>query len=458
MVNTTLSQIAKPPSKYIIWGLLFGVFNYVFILSRVITQPIDFDAGSYVWMSRLLFNPDTSFSSSPVTILLLQLRQMGYPVLIAPFTALFGTGALLRVSVSLLHLLIYWLATYSVYRLARQILGQKSADVIVLLLLALPFPYFLIVEVLADSISTSLAMAAIVCGVYSLINLSSLRFYIVSISLSGLLMSIRQDTVYVPMFVGLCGLHFWQNILDSITSRKIVSFFISGLMSVACIVVSVLLFRIPNYIITYRYLGIGSFEPTDYSSIDFIDGGLRTLKYYVGFDLPGNYITTPNPFVSTAQLASISEPLFFYFKYPLDGFLTILTKSFALVDWDAPFVYYDFIPPRANLFLSILNFWVVVNGLIGITLVMLKAKSHESALNTRRVFLYGVISFLPYMGIHTISHVEVRYGLPIIVILTIFLGIWISKATKQLFVYSQIRTFTVFIPLAILFSNSLRDF
>ena len=229
-------------------------------------------------------------------------------------------------------------------------------------------------------------------------------------------------------------------------------------MSVACIVVSVLLFRIPNYIITYRYLGIGSFEPTDYSSIDFIDGGLRTLKYYVGFDLPGKYITTPNPFVSTAQLASISEPLFFYFKYPLDGFLTILTKSFALVDWDAPFVYYDFIPPRANLFLSILNFWVVVNGLIGITLVMLKAKSHESALNTRRVFLYGVISFLPYMGIHTISHVEVRYGLPIIVILTIFLGIWISKATKQLFVYSQIRTFTVFIPLAILFSNSLRDF
>jgi 4-amino-4-deoxy-L-arabinose transferase-like glycosyltransferase len=145
MVNTILSQIAKPPSKYIIWGLLFGVFNYVFILSRVITQPIDFDAGSYVWMSRLLFNPDTSFSSSPVTILLLQLRQMGYPVLIAPFTALFGTGELLRVSVSLLHLLIYWLATYSVYRLARQILGQKSADVIVLLLLALPFPYFLIV-------------------------------------------------------------------------------------------------------------------------------------------------------------------------------------------------------------------------------------------------------------------------------------------------------------------------
>jgi hypothetical protein len=89
---------------------------------------------------------------------------------------------------------------------------------------------------------------------------------------------------------------------------------------------------------------------------------------------------------------------------------------------------------------------------------MFKTKSHRSSLNTRRVFLFAVISFLPYMGIHTISHVEVRYGLPIIVILTVFLGIWISKATIQIFVYSQIRIWTVFIPLAIWFSSSLRDF
>lgn len=70
------------------FGLLIGFVVFVFSLIRALGQPIDFDAAGYVWLSKVLSGADPSQFDAQHLQLLFNIRQMGYPVFISPFTNL----------------------------------------------------------------------------------------------------------------------------------------------------------------------------------------------------------------------------------------------------------------------------------------------------------------------------------------------------------------------------------
>jgi hypothetical protein len=221
-----------------------------------------------------------------------------------------------------------------------------------------------------------------------------------------------------------------------------------------------LLLRLPNWYFTNKYLGSGSFQPPNYISTDlFIRGGLETTRFLTGLGQLGGSITWNNPAVKPTLLANSSPAWYYYLHYPADGLLSILSKAFALTDWELPFTYYKSIPQGRNWVISLYNYLLVGNGLLGFYLAGRNLLNHALSRFQGFVLFAIVFSFLPYLGVHTLSHVEIRFGLPLTIAIAISAAIWLSSVKwgmKQLLV--QLTLILVWIPISVYISSWLRHF
>ena len=473
MYNQYVSQTSKHESHSktekqslasILGSFLVGVTWFGCSLLRGIKQSIDFDAAGYVWLSKMIIGNDPSQFDPQHLNLLMNIRQMGYPILITPFVALNSSDVALRVSVSIAQLTTYLVACIFVYRATHLLLDKRTATVVLSLLLAIPFPYFYITEVLADSFSLSFAMIAIssACICVGLAGGKEPRiWYVISLLATALAMSIRKDNLYVGLICFASGIFFWRypfRVSMKFAKNNYINF-LAAVASLLSISLTIFLFRIPNWLITRRFLGVGSFAPPEYIESDlFVRYGLQTLKYFTITGEYGGSVTIVNPFVDQQKLATLDHAWHYYLLRPLDGLSSITTKLFALLDWDVPFAYNNNSPELTPGWLSLINYFLVANGLLGLIFFLhrfVKSRKRESS----NLFLVvsGVL-FLHYLAIHTLSHVEIRYGLPLIQLISISAGIFlvVLKDKKRLIVF-QFLVLMTWVPFSFIVSEWIRD-
>jgi hypothetical protein len=437
-------------------------FGYSLI--RAIKQPIDFDAAGYVWLSRIIIGNDPNQFDSQHLALLLNIRQMGYPILISPFVALSPSVVALRVSISIAQVVFYLVACLCVYKLIRLILNQVIATFVLCLMFIVPYPYFYTTEILTDSLSLSLAMIAIssasIC-VELVGKKRSRSWYILSLLAAAMAMSIRTDNQYIGLIVVLSGTFFWRFFFRGFLKIKKLSCInlCAGATSLLCLSLSTVLFRIPNWIITRTFLGVGSFEPPGYISSDqFFLWGLQIMKYFTITGEYGGGVSAANQFVDVQFLASLEHPWHYYFLRPFDGLLSIITKMFALLDWDVPFAYNNSALEFSPFVLSAINYIVVGNGVVGLFYFLLryfKTKIHKQS---DHFFILSSVFFLHYLAIHTLSHVEIRYGLPLFQLVVVSSGIFsFVLINKRRFLAFQLLVLVAWVPFSFFVSNWIRS-
>ena len=463
-LNEARSTTAKQYQVFILSAFCIGMMSFGYSLIRAIKQPIDFDATGYVWLSKIIIGNEPSQFDPQHLNLLLNIRQMGYPILISPFVALDSSDVALRVSVSIAQLVIYLVACVFVYRAMLLMFEKRAATAVLALLFAVPFPYFYITEVLADSFSLSFAMIAIssACICVGLVaEEKSRKWYVISLLATALAMSIRKDNQYVGLICFASGIFFWRYPFQAsmkFAKNSYINVFavVASLLSVSLAVIS---FRIPNWVITRRFLGAGSLEPPGYiDSETFIRSGLPMIKYFTITGDYGGSVVTSNPFVDQQKLASLDHAWHYYLLRPLDGFSSITTKLFALTDWDVPFAFNNNSLESAPGWLSLINYFLVANGLFGLAFFLhrfVKSKKRKSS------DLFLVVSgmlFLHYLAVHTLSHVEIRYGLPLLQLISISAGIFlvVLRDKKRLIVF-QFLVLTTWVPFSFIVSDWIRD-
>ena len=468
MTQTALHEARSKTNKqylvFILSAFLIGMISFGYSLIRAIKQPIDFDATGYVWLSKIIIGNEPSQFDTQHLNLLLNIRQMGYPILISPFVALSSSDIALRVSVSIAQLVIYLVACVFVYRATLILLDKRSATVVLSLLFAIPFPYFYITEVLADSFSLSFAMIAIssTCICVGLAGgKKSKNWYVISLLATALAMSIRKDNQYVGLICFASGTIYWHYLLRAsmtFARTKFINVF-STATSLLSISLAVISFRIPNWIITRRFLGAGSLEPPGYIESDVIvRGGLQTLKYFTITGQYGGSVSAVNQFVDLEFLSTLEKAWHYYLLKPFYGFLSIAAKVFALLDWDVPFAFNNDSLELAPFFLSFANYVLVANGVLGIGYFIYRSLILNNRTLSDWFLLIAGVLFLPYLAIHTLFHVEIRYGLPLLQITTISAGIFLLVLRdRRRVVFIQLMIVVIWVPLSFIISNWIRN-
>jgi hypothetical protein len=176
-----------------LFAYLVGLFWFVFSLVRAVKQPIDFDAAGYWWLAQIIHGVDVSNFDTSFVQILFNLRQMAYPIFLSPFSFFFKSETALRVSVSVIQLLLYWLGVIVFSRSLSTLVDRKRSDLVGAVLLSLPFPYFLITELLQDSLTMSVAILSFGLAIFAT-SYKSFRYYTASLFAMGYAMSIRTDT------------------------------------------------------------------------------------------------------------------------------------------------------------------------------------------------------------------------------------------------------------------------
>ena len=173
----------------------------------------------------------------------------------------------------------------------------------------------------------------------------------------------------------------------------------------------------------------------------------------------GGGILWKNPAIDPSHLLNVSHAWQFYIRYPIESILSILSKVFALTDWELPFTFYETLPKGRNWLLSFYNYLLVGNGLLGFYLVGRNMLDRSFSRSQKFVLFAVIFAFMPYLGIHTLSHVEIRFGLPITIAIAISSALWLCSVRwgkKQTLV--QLALILVWFPLSVFISSWLRGF
>ena len=439
---------------------LIGLLWFVLSLARSVKQPIDFDAAGYWWLAQIIHGVDVSNFDTSFVQILFNLRQMAYPLFLAPFSLFFKSEIALRVSVSLVQLLIYWIGVVVFSRSLSTVIDKKRSEFVGAALLSLPFPYFLITELLQDSLTMSVAILSFGLAIFA-VSYKSLHYYTASLFTMGYAMSIRTDTQYVAVFITICGAYVIYSLIGEARSKQR---FYLGLIASACSFIASFLFivltRLPNFFITKWLAGDGRlYPPINVSPEKTLEIGLLYFKWTTGLDPLGGAIWSPNPWM-TATDRELLRPLWhWYLENPTSGIATVFAKFFALTDWDWPFTYYSVLPSHPNFFLSLINYVIVGNGLIGSVFALKMLLCGSEDFIKRFLFLGVLISSLPYLLIHTLSHVEIRYGLPAIIGLSVTATLLFTNSSFRRFIVgSQVLILLVWVPFSFILSSWLRGF
>jgi hypothetical protein len=443
-----------------LFAYLIGLFWFVFSLVRAVKQPIDFDAAGYWWLAQIIHGVDVSNFDTSFVQILFNLRQMAYPIFLSPFSFFFKSETALRVSVSVIQLLLYWLGVIVFSRSLSTLVDRKRSDLVGAVLLSLPFPYFLITELLQDSLTMSVAILSFGLAIFAT-SYKSFRYYTASLFAMGYAMSIRTDTQYVAVFVTLCGAYVFYILIGKATTiRRIFLGLIASVCSVITSCLFIFLLRIPNYLVTRHLTGMGRFHPSiDINAEKSLEIGLLYFKWTTGLDPLGGAIWSPIPWMTAADRELLRPLWHWYLENPISGIATVFAKFFALTDWDWPFTYYSVLPSHPNFFLSLINYVIVGNGLIGSILALKMFFHGEVDVEKRFLFFCAFIASVPYLLIHTLSHVEIRYGLPAIIGLSVAATLLITNLKFRRYIFwSQVVILLVWVPLSFLLSSWLRGF
>jgi len=444
-------------------GATIGAAWFCAALWHVWPQPIVHDARGYAWIAQaIVHGRDGSDGPAEALDVLFNVRLMGYPLFLSPFVALGLDGASLRLWVATTQLIVFWSAVlflrFSISRLA----SEATARRVTLGLLVLPFPYFLAVEVLTESASVSLA---IVAGAASLRVLTCqpgiprFAWSLAAGAAAGAAMAIRTDNVFIAWMCTVAMFGAYVRPRDAVTLPRWAARLRAAVISAGLMVLSVALFRVPQYLLLKFHTGAGAWDTPRGMAVPEFEFGVGVLKWATGISPISGGFVYRNPFLTDERLARYgSDPLVWYRQHPLHGLALVATKWFALVDQDVPFTFNDAMPGRPNIALFVVNHAVVMLGILGLIVLIRTACSHRSAPEVRwgiTAFLVGIIVWL---GTHALPHAESRYGLPALVALGAASGVWLSIQRIRRYWRLVCLLLAAYLPIAWTFSNWLITF
>jgi 4-amino-4-deoxy-L-arabinose transferase-like glycosyltransferase len=141
--------------------------------------------------------------------------------------------------------------------------------------------------------------------------------------------------------------------------------------------------------------------------------GVMFLKYTTSI-APGTdpRVKYENPFLVDIE-AGVSDPLAWYIAHPSEGLKTWGSHVFNLLDQDLPLPYVEDLAPWYSPYVVAANWAMVALGL-GTLAAAWRKRSAATAAERWAVLLVGAL-ILGHLGVHSLSSVESRYGVAMLV-------------------------------------------
>ncbi len=124
-----------------------------------------------------------------------------------------------------------------------------------------------------------------------------------------------------------------------------------------------------------------------------------------------------NPFFCCLDAAR--HPIFWYAQHPLRGLGTLSLHIFGFLDQDFLFPFIYDVKPWYRLPVFLVNHLIIVLGIMGLVALYRRAAADNDPV-LKRVFWLLMVFIALSVGIHALTAVEVRFGLPILCVLGFF--------------------------------------
>ncbi|HYT96713.1 MAG TPA: hypothetical protein VEO36_05290 [Casimicrobiaceae bacterium] len=366
---------------------------------RIVVYPSAFDAQNYFDIAADI-DRNGLFSKFYYS----DIRTYGYPLLLA---LLSRAANLSGISVGFLlfetQLTLYLLAAYGV---RRELVGLWPALAtwafigIVLNVFALSYTP----ESLTESVSLSLLLVATACWLALLAGPTTWRPVLAGSIAVGAAVMVRPANLF--------ALATWTLAVAAVCfARRPTARALSTI--IVALLVGVLLPMLPQYINNVRHYGKHTAlvaAPLGYNQQIW---GIPYLKYATALPpVPNPSIFYENPFASAGPVDE-ERPLAWYAKHPLSGALTLGLHIFNMLDQDLLFTYSRDLDPWYRIPLGILNHLLVATALLGIALLIVRARHDRlCALAAGAAILYIV----SHIALHATTAVEMRFGLPLLLL------------------------------------------
>ena len=365
---------------------------------RIVAYPSDFDARNYVEIAEDIVR-NGLFSKFYYS----DLRTYAYPSFIA---ALLRIAGIAHVSFAWLlfetQLTIYLLATYFVrQRLAA--LWPDFARWAFIGIVLNPFALSYAPESLTESLSVSLILLATGCWMAFVARSTPRPVLVGSIAL-GLAVMVRPANLFA-LFAWVIG------VAAVCVARRPPMRVVAAIG--AALIVGVTLPMIPQYANNVRHYGEHTPLVAAHLGQNQQIWGIANLKYATALSpVPNPSIFYENPFAKVGAVDS-ENPLAWYVQHPRAGAITVALHTFNMLDQDLLFTYSRDLDPWYRIPLGIATHAMVAAALLGIGLLVLRARGHRND----ALAAIALLAFIAaHVAVHATTAVEMRFGLPLLVL------------------------------------------
>ncbi len=382
--------------------------------ARILHYPSSFDAANYLELANDierngLFRP---FPGS-------EIRTYGYPLFLAMLVRTASwSGAPVGLWLFEAQLALYLAA--ALYLRAGMARIAPSATRIVFAALTLnPIVLAYAPESLSESLSLTLIVVVAGAWVRLLASTTPLpREIIVGTLAAAFAMVVRPANVFV--------LIAWLVAMLAVGIARRWTGRAAALVALAAFVCIAVAFA-PQIAINLRFYGQATPLPAASLGHNQQIWGIAYLKYGTALPpVPLPSVFYANPF---AQGRPVDEahPLRWYRDYPGAGAATLALHAFNLLDQDLLFTYSRDLDPWYRIPLGILTHGFVALALLGIWRWSRRAPRDSTA----RIAVFALVVFVAlHLGVHVLTAVEMRFGLPLLLI-AFPLGAWCAVSMAR---------------------------
>jgi hypothetical protein len=367
--------------------------------ARIVAYPSSFDAQNYFDIAADI-DRNGLFSKFYYS----DIRTYGYPLFLV---GLSRAANLSGISVGFLmfeaQLALYLFAAYFVRReLARlwPAFAPWAFIGIVLNVFALSYTP----ESLTESVSLSLLLVATACWLALLAGPTTWRPVLAGSIAVGAAVMVRPANLF--------ALLTWTPAVAAVCFARPPKVRAVATIVVA-LLVGILLPMLPQYINNVRNYGQHTVliaSPIGYYQQIW---GIPFLKYATALPpVPNPSIYYENPFASAGPVDG-ERPLAWYAQNPLGGALTLSLHIFNMLDQDLLFTYSRDLDPWYRIPLGIFNHALVAAALVGIALLVARARRDRRCALAAGATIAYVVS---HIALHATSAVEMRFGLPLLLL------------------------------------------
>jgi hypothetical protein len=334
-----------------------------------------------------------------------ELRSYGYPLFLL---GLKPVAQAMRVSWELVAFevqLALYLAACVFLRSSIEIASPRLARIVFVALVVNPLALLYATDTLTESLSITLILIAAACWARMFVTAapSWAALAIGSVAI-GFAIVVRPGNVYalVPWIAGAVAITWFHR-------QTLRQLFRGGLVVLAFLILPM----VPQVVNNVRHFG--TWTPLVAYKLGDLQHylGVRSLKYATGLPpVAEGAVDYENPFVQGRPVER-SRPRSWYLEHPAAGVATLGLHTFGMLDQDLLFTYARDLDPWYRRPLSVLTHGVVALAVLALGLLVWRSSRDRT---TRAIAVPVVTLVLAHVALHATTAVEMRFGLPLLVL------------------------------------------